>query len=138
MDTLTVTTQKMAEILCISRRAVRKRAEKGKWQFREGNKKAKCYLISFLPEDIKIAIAAYRQKQTFESLRVERQALVPSSPPAFYAPSLPDKGGRSLPAHYAPGGLKLDKGMAKYDLLSLYLKALAKAKHGRKSYTRTE
>ena len=129
MDTLTITVQDLGIILGVSRRAVRKRAEKGKWQYREGQNKAKCYIISFLPEDIKIAIAAYRQKQ---------QELIPSSSPAFYAPTLPDTGTRSLPAHCAPSGKKLDKGMAKYDLLSLYSQALGKVKHGRKSYTRTE
>ena len=129
MDTLAITTQELAEILCVSRRAVRKQAEKGKWSCREVHNKAKRFIISFLPGDIKTAIAKHRQKQ---------QALVPSSPPAFYAPSLPDKGSRSLPAYYAPYGPKLDKGMAKYDLLSLYSQALSKAKHGRKSYTRME
>lgn len=150
METLAITTQEIAEILCISRRAVRKQAEKGKWSCREVQNRARRFIISFLPEEIKTAIAKHRQKQ---------QALVPSFAfgsqlrsssyagqdggqallsPTLYAPSLPDKGSRSLPVHYAPFGPKLDKGMAKYDLLSLYSQALKKAEHGRKSYTRTE
>ena len=144
MDTLTITIKELEKIIRKSAQAIRKTAERDGWPFTEekgrgrGGKLRK-YLISFLPENIKIAIAAYRQKQ---------QALVPSSPPSLYAPSLPDTGSRSLPvrvrtqtglpAHYAPYGPKLDKGMAKADLLSLYSQALGKAKHGRKIYTRTE
>jgi putative transposase len=139
MDTLTITTKEIAEITCVVKTTILRRAEKEKWSYRKGQNRIKLFIISFLPEDIKIAIAKHRQKQ---------QALVPSCfasgyagqapSPAFYAPALPDKGSRGLPAHYAPFGPKLDKGMAKYDLLSLYSQALSIAKHGRKSYTRTE
>jgi putative transposase len=138
MDTIAISTKELKNIIGKSAQAIHKAAEREGWQFveekgRSRGGKLRKYLISFLPDDIKIAIAAYRQKQ---------QALVPSSPPssspALYAPPLPDKRSRSLAAHYAPSGKKLDKGMAKYDLLSLYSQALGKAKHGRKSHTRTE
>ena len=127
MDTLAITTQDLSEILGISRRAVRKRAEKEKWSREDGAGNAKFFWISFLPEDIKLTITAYRQKQL---------ALVPVARPATYTPALPDPGSRSLPS--VPGGKRLDKGMAKADLLRLYTQTLEKVGHGRKVHARKE
>jgi len=122
MNTNTITTKDMAAILGISQRATRKRAEKEKWSNRPGLNNTKLFLISFLPEDIKIAIAAHHQKQ-----------LVPVLDPTQYTPVLPAPENRSLPS-----GVRLNKGMAKADLLRLYLQALEKAGHGNKSHTRKE
>ncbi len=123
MDSTTIITKEIATILGMSARAVRKRAEKGKWQTQESANQ-RYFIISCLPEDIKIAISAYRQKQ---------QSLVPALRPATYTPALPDPGRRGLPS-----GARLDKGMAKADLLNLYMQALGKAIHGRKIHTRKE
>ena len=147
MDTLTITAKEIAKITCVVKTTISRKAEKGKWQYREGENNSRSYLISFLPEKLKIAIATYRQKQ---------QALVPipgGSNVPLLSPvhanqaslcqvqinnALAKVDPRSLPAHYAPYGPKLDKGMAKADLLRLYSQALGKVKHGRKVYTRTE
>ena len=129
MDTLAITVQDLGIILDISRRAVRKRAEKEKWSYKEGINNVKLFWISFLPEDIKIAIAAYRQKQ---------QALVPVLHPSTYTPALPDPGSRGLPVYCTPSGARLDKGMAKADLLRLYTQTLEKVGHGRKVHARKE
>ena len=122
MDTNTITTKDMAVMLGISQRATRKRAEKEKWSHRPGLNNGKLFLTSFLPEDIKIAIASHHQKQ-----------LVPVSDPATYTPVLPAPENRSLPS-----GARLNKGMAKADLLRIYVQALEKAGHGNKSNTRKE
>ena len=45
MDSLTITTKEIAVILSISARAVRKQAEKGKWQTQESANQ-KCFIIS--------------------------------------------------------------------------------------------
>ena len=123
MDTITITSQKLAEILCISRRAVRKRAEKGKWACnKEGPNKAKLYLISFLPENIKIAIEVYRQKQ---------QALVPI-PGGSKVPPL-------SPVHANQASLcrvQINNALAKADLLRLYVGALKKSAWGNKTKAR--
>ena len=123
MDSLTITTKEIAVILSISARAVRKQAEKGKWQTQESANQ-KSFIISCLPEDIKIAITSHQQKQ---------QALVPVLRPTTYTPALPDPGSRSLPS-----GARLDKGMAKADLLRLYAQTLEKVGHGRKVHARKE
>ena len=124
MDTLAITVQDLGIILDISRRAVRKRGEKEKWSYKEGINNIKLFWISFLPEDIKIAIAAYQQKQL---------ALVPVAHPSTHIPALPDPGSRNLPS-----GARLNKGMAKADLLRLYMQTLEKIGHGRKVYARKE
>jgi putative transposase len=124
MDTLTITIKDMAAALGISRRAVRKQAEKEKWPGEEGANNAKFFYMSFLPENIKIAITAFQQKQ---------QALVPATHPSPYTPALPDPGSRSLPS-----GARLDKGMAKADLLRLYTQHISKLQHGGKVRARKE
>jgi putative transposase len=114
----------MATALSISRRAVRKRAEKERWSYKEGINNVKLFWFSFLPEEIKITITAYQQKQ---------HALIPATHPSTYIPALPDPGSRNLPS-----GARLDKGMAKADLLRLYTQTLEKAGHGRKVHARKE
>lgn len=140
MDTITITAKELSEILGKSIQAIRKAAAKGGWKYktvrgRGGARKE--YMISFLPEDIKIAITAFQQKQQAHHTDGGR-ALVPALRPSTHTPALPDPGSRGLPAHYAPAGARLDKGMAKADLLRLYVQALKKAQHGHKIYTRTE
>jgi len=129
MNTVTINTQNLADILKISRRAVRKQAAHEKWPCSKGPNNAKLFVISFLPESIKLAIAAYKSKNT---------AMVPAGFPITPAnstntPALSTTGSRSLPS-----GERLDKGMAKADLLNLYTQAIKKAPHGCKIRTRTE
>jgi putative transposase len=114
----------MATALSISRRAVRKRAEKERWSYKEGINNVKLFWFSFLPEDIKLAISSYQQKQ---------QALVPVLHPSTHTPALPDPGSRGLPS-----GHRLDKGMAKADLLRLYTQHISKSQHGGKVRARKE
>jgi len=106
---------------------VRKRAEKENWSCKPGKNNAKLFMVSCLPEDVKIAVASYQQKQ---------QALIPVAHPSPNTPALPDPGSRGLPA--IPSGARLDKGMAKADLLRLYMQTLEKVGHGRKVYARKE
>jgi len=120
---ITITVQEMADVLSISPRAVRKRAENEKWLRQEGPNSAKLFIISLLPENIKIAITAHRQKQL---------SIIPVNP-STYTPALPDPGSRSLPS-----GARLDKGMAKADLLRLYTQTLENIGHGRKVHARKE
>ncbi|MDA3832189.1 MAG: Mu transposase C-terminal domain-containing protein [Spirochaetales bacterium] len=124
MDTTAITVKEIAKITGLVKTTILRRAEKEKWSYQNSLNKAKLFIISFLPEDIKIAIAAYQQKQ---------RALVPCSYPSPHTPALPDPGSRSLPS-----GKRLDKGMAKADMLNLYVQTLEKAQHGRKIYARTE
>jgi putative transposase len=131
MDSLTITTKEIAVILGITARAVRKRAEKGKWQAQESANQ-NSFIISCLPEDVKIAITAYQQKQLARHTD-GGQALVPVLYPSTYVPALPDPGSRNLPS-----GARLDKGMAKADLLRLYTQTLEKVGHGRKVHARKE
>jgi len=118
INIIAITAQDLAAAIGISRRAVRKRAEKENWSCKPGKNNAKLFMVSCLPEDIKLAITAYRQKQ---------QSLVPISHPSPNTPALPDPGSRSLPS-----GKRLDKGMAKADLLRLYTQYISKSQHGGK------
>ena len=122
MDTITITAKDISAILGISQRATRKRAEKEKWSHVQNLRNAKLYLIANLPEDIKITIAAHHQKQ-----------LIPVPDPDKYTPVLHASENQSLPS-----GARLDKGMAKADLLRLYIKTIKKAGHGTKIHVRKE
>ena len=123
MNTITtITVKEIAEICEVSQRAIRKRAQKEKRALkRAGKNKAKRFQVCSLPDDIKIAIAAHSAKCQVQS----------TGQPPGHLPA-PASGDTTLCQ------TQLDKGMAKADLLRLYLRALKKAKHGRKTRTRTE
>jgi hypothetical protein len=124
MDTLAITAKELAEILGKSVQAIHKASVMGKWNFIEEKGRGRAgklrkFTISFLPEDIKIAIASFQQKQLAYHTN-GGQALVPVAHPSTYTPALPDPGSRGLPNGWQvnlPSGARLDKGMAKADLL---------------------
>ncbi|MBW2606106.1 MAG: transposase [Deltaproteobacteria bacterium] len=126
MDKITITARELKEITGKSVQAIHKAAITDGWEYKTvyGRGGAqKIFMISLLPEDIKITIASYYKKQ-----------LVPISGPSNkYTPVFLRQENRSLPA-----GKRLDKGMAKADLLSLYMQAIKRAEHGRKIHTRDE
>ena len=148
MDMIAINVQGLAEVLGISRRAVRKRAEREKWSHSQDSNNVKLFMVSFLPENIKIAISSFQQKQQASHID-GGQTLVPFAHPSPHTPALPDPGSRGLPNYRQvnqpdnwqvnlPSGQRLDKGMAKADLLRLYMQTLGKVGHGRKVYARKE
>lgn len=124
----TITAKEISDITGKSIQAIHKIAIRDNWSFGEApgrgrGGKIREFLISFLPEDMKIAIASHHQKQ-----------LIPMVPnPTSYTPVLLEQESRSLPS-----GARLNKGMAKADLLRLYVQALEKTGHGNKTQTRKE
>ena len=148
MDMVAINVQDLAEILGMSRRAVRKRAEREKWSHSQGSNNVKLFMVSLLPENIKIAISSFQQKQQANHID-GGQTLVPFVHPSPHTPALPDPGSRGQPNYRQvnlpdnwqvnlPSGQRLDKGMAKADLLRLYMQTLGKVGHGRKVYARKE
>ena len=114
----------LVEALGVSRRAVRKRADKEKWSCESGKNNIRLYMVSFLPEDIKVAITAFRQKQL---------SIVPGADPSTNTPAILRQDSRSLPS-----GARLDKGMGKADLLRLYSQYISRSQHGGKVRARKE
>lgn len=122
MDVLTITSQKIAIVLKKSSRSIRRMAEKEKWSYRIDKNGTKLFILSLLPDYLKIAIAIDNQKKLsiVSSLKVT-------------SPMIQEKNGTLVPS-----GKHLDKGMAKADLLNLYTKTINSAAHGRKAHVRTE
>jgi len=146
----TITTKNMALVLNVSRRAVAKRAQKENWSYKEGSKKSKHFIISRLPDAYQIAAYTYFNEKTTPAdaasnvlqpcppCSATHGGQFPAPTPALFA-----RESRSLPAHIPqpepvlPSGARLDKGMAKADLLRVYTQSISSAGHGRKMQVRT-
>lgn len=124
MSIIVVTVRKLSEILLVSARSVRRRSKIEAWSYDVEKNGVKSFLVSFLPEDIQLAVVLYEQK---------RQSLAQIINPSTYTPALPIPGSRSLPS-----GVRLDKGMAKAGLLKLYTQYISKSQHGGKVRARGE
>lgn len=140
----TITAKDVALILNISRQAIQKQAQKESWPYKDGPRKTKHFLISGLPDAHQIAIYANLNKST-TPIAVSREPQLPpqnpqTPPPVLYAPeNRRDLPVCSFPRKTAPpSGDRLEKGMARADLLRLYTQCIDRAPHGRKMKTRTD
>lgn len=141
----TITINDLAKMLDVSERYIRKLAQKENWPYLLGPRKKKNLIINQLPDAHQMTVYTHYNKNTSPAVCQEPQfpPQIPSTPPpALFAPesrSLPTLNQGSMNHQPAiPSGDRLDKGMAKSDLLRLYSQCINGARHGRKMRARTE
>ena len=121
-----LTASEIADALGNGDRAVRKRAKKDKWSFltskSESGQIQKLFTFEHLPEDVRVAVMIWYQKQT-QVAPVEEPSMLPAKQRMTIDPA-------SLPQ------AKIDKAMAKADLLRLYLAAMKRPCWGSKKKAR--
>jgi len=136
----TITSSKLSIIVGRSKQAIHKQAKKENWAFVPGPNRSKEWIISCLPDAYQIAVYAYLNKgsevQGFHEPQLLPQIPQTHPPDLFARESRRDLPILNLGKPALPAGERLDKGMAKADLLRLYTQSISSTGHGRKMQTR--
>jgi len=142
----TITAKSMAKLYNTSLRNIQRWAISENWPYKPRPRKPKHFIISRLPDAHQMTVYTHYNKNTSPAVCQEPQfpPQIPSTPPpALFAPesrSLPvlNQGSMNHQPAIIPSGDRLDKGMAKADLLRLYSQCINGARHGQKMRARTE
>ena len=150
-----ITAKDMAKIYNTSLRNIQRWANRENWPYKPRPRKPKHFIISRLPDAHQIAVYTNLNRgsevqDSPEAVSHEPQPL-PQIPqetiPVLYAGenrNLPTNQQAGKPAPLPqqksalPSGGRMDKGMAKADLLRLYTQCVDSARHGRKMQARTD
>jgi putative transposase len=161
-DADTITFKRLKKITGVPVRTLQEQAKRENWPYKPIPRKPRRFFISGLPDAYQMAIYAHPNKETTPdaapnvlqpcppcSATHGGQAHFPNPPALFVGES------RRVPVscyqqarkpalqqqtntNKLPAGARLDKGMAKADLLRLYTRCIISAGHGRKMRARTE
>jgi len=77
MKTDMITAAKLAEIHGVTRQAIMKRSKKEKWPFENGKNRAKKFIVSGLPEEIRMAISAEKVRDITPYIYKESKSALP-------------------------------------------------------------